>query len=135
VRGDDDGIAVENGRGNLLIRNRVVETRKTGIYLGLAQPPIGGGSNIVRQNVVIGSGMDAFKVTRKDDHSVLRQNLARGAGDDGFRVQSRSSKLTDNRAIDNGALGIRAVEGVIDGGGNVARRNGDPRQCVNIACR
>jgi hypothetical protein len=24
---------------------------------------------------------------------------------------------------------------VIDGGGNVARHNGDPRQCTHIACR
>lgn len=134
VRGDDDGIAVENGRGNLLIRNRIVETRRSGIYLGLTHPPIGGSGNVVRNNVVIGSGGEGFKVTKHDHHSILRQNVARGAGDDGFRVQSRTSKLTDNRAIGNGDLGIRAVEGVTDGGGNVARRNGDPRQCVNISC-
>ena len=134
VHGDDDGIAVENGRGNLLIRNRVVETHKSGIYLGLAAPPIGGGSNVVRENVVIGSGQDAFRVTKKDDHSLLKQNVARRAGDDGFRVQSRTAKLADNRAIGNGDLGIQAVEGVIDGGGNRASGNGDPRQCVNIAC-
>jgi parallel beta-helix repeat protein len=134
VRGDNDGIAVEKGRSNLLIRNRIVQTRKSGIYLGLAHPPIGGGGNIVRQNVVKGSGRDAFMITKKDDHSILRQNVARGAGDDGFRVQSRTSKLTDNRAIANGDLGIRAVEGVIDGGGNRASRNGDPRQCVNVSC-
>lgn len=134
VRGDDDGIAVENGRGNRLIRNRIVETRRSGIYLGLTHPPIGGGGNIVRNNVVIGSGGEGFKVTKHDDHSILRQNVARGAGDDGFRVQSRTSTLMDNRAIGNGDLGIRAVEGVTDGGGNVARRNGDSRQCVNISC-
>ena len=23
----------------------------------------------------------------------------------------------------------------IDGGGNIARHNGDPRQCVNVKCR
>ena len=134
VRGDNDGIAVENGRGNLLTRNRIVETRTSGIYLGLSHPPIGGGSNVVRKNVVIGSRGDGFLVTKSDDHSILRRNLARGAGDDGFRIQSRTSKLTDNRAIANGDLGIRTVEGVTDGGGNIARRNGDPRQCVNIAC-
>jgi parallel beta-helix repeat protein len=134
VRGDDDGIAVEKGRRNRLIRNRIIETRKSGIYLGLAHPPLGGGSNVVRQNVVRGSGMDAFKVNKKDDHSVLRQNIARSAGDDGFRVQSPTTRLTENRAIANGDLGIRAVEGVIDGGGNRASGNGDRRQCVNISC-
>src|SRR5262245_6323609 len=134
VRGDGDGIAVEDGSGNVLMRNRIVETRKSGIYLGLAHPLIGGGSNIVRRNVVIGSGMEAFKVAKEDDHSILSQNVARAAGDDGFRVQSHTSKLKGNRAVANGELGIRAVEGVTDGGGNVARRNSDSRQCVNISC-
>ena len=131
---DGDGIAIENARGNLVARNVILDARKSGIYLGLNDPPIGGGDNVVRRNVVRRSGEDGFKVRSKDDHSVLRQNIARGAADDGFSVQSRTSKLTDNRAIGNGDLGIRAAEGVIDGGGNVARRNGDSRQCVNISC-
>ena len=38
---------------------------------------------------------------------------------------------SDNLSKD---LGIEAVFGVIDGGGNRARGNGDPRQCVNIFC-
>jgi parallel beta-helix repeat protein len=134
VRGDVGGIAVENGRRNLVIHNRLIETRRTGIILGVFGFPIGGGNNVVRKNLVIGSGSDAFTVNEKDDHSVLRLNVARGAGDDGFGVQSSTAKLTDNRAIGNGDLGIQAIQGVIDGGGNVARLNGDPRQCVNISC-
>jgi hypothetical protein len=31
-------------------------------------------------------------------------------------------------------LGIAAVRGVIDGGGNVAHGNGDRRQCTHVAC-
>ena len=34
----------------------------------------------------------------------------------------------------NGDLGIDAVHGVNDGGGNIARHNGDPRQCTHIVC-
>jgi hypothetical protein len=37
--------------------------------------------------------------------------------------------------VRNHDLGIEAVRGVIDGGGNVARHNGDPRQCTNIVCK
>jgi hypothetical protein len=37
--------------------------------------------------------------------------------------------------VGNDALGIEAVFGVIDGGGNLASGNGDPRQCVNVRCR
>lgn len=42
--------------------------------------------------------------------------------------------LTANGADRNRDLGIEAVEQVKDGGGNRARGNGDPRQCVGVAC-
>ena len=41
--------------------------------------------------------------------------------------------LTGNRADRNADLGIEAVEGVVDGGGNRARHNGDPRQCLSVS--
>jgi hypothetical protein len=62
-------------------------------------------------------------------------NVAITAGDDGFDVRSRSAKLTSNRAMRNADLGIEAVPGVIDGGGNSDRHNEDPRQCTHISCR
>ena len=34
----------------------------------------------------------------------------------------------------NADLGIAAVHGVNDGGGNISRHNGDPRQCTHIVC-
>jgi len=37
--------------------------------------------------------------------------------------------------VHNDDLGIDSVRGVIDGGGNKASGNGDPRQCTHIACR
>lgn len=128
------GIAVEDGRHNVIARNLVVRTRSTGIVLGVREFPAGGGSNVVRWNVVEGSRDDAFLVTPEDRHSVVKHNTAREARDDGFDIQSRSARLTANRAFGNADLGIQAVDGVIDGGGNRARGNGDPRQCVNIAC-
>jgi large repetitive protein len=132
---DGDGIAIENARGNLVARNVILDARKSGIYLGLNDPPIGGGDNVVRRNVVRRSGEDGFKVRSKDHHSLLIGNLARRSGDDGFDVESNSTKLVRNRAVGNDALGIEAVFGVIDGGGNLASGNGDPRQCVNVRCR
>jgi hypothetical protein len=71
---------------------------------------------------------------KADRHSLLKRNIAVGAEDDGFRVNSRTAKLTRNQARRNGDLGVAAIRGVIDGGGNVARHNGDPRQCTGIAC-
>ena len=132
---DGSGIGIEKGRHNLVARNVVVDARGRGILLGIDFPDgsIGGVHNIVRRNVVKRSGGDGFLVNRKGA-SVLRRNVAIGANDDGFDIESRSTTLTNNRAKHNAALGIQAVRRVIDGGGNVARHNGDRRQCVHIAC-
>jgi parallel beta-helix repeat protein len=129
-----DGIRIEKGHGNLVAHNVVAHTRRAGIRLGIKHPFLGGSHNVVRRNLVRDSGADGFAVVRKARNSLLKDNVARGAGDDGFDIESRSMKLTGNRAVRNSDLGIEAVHGVNDGGGNVARHNGDPRQCTNIAC-
>ena len=132
---DGSGIGIEKGRHNLVARNVVVDPRTRGIGFGLDFPDgsIGGVDNIIRRNVVEGSGGDAFLINKKGT-SVLRRNVAKGAGDDGFDIESRSTKLTKNRARRNADLGIDAVKGVIDGGGNRAGGNGDRRQCVHVKC-
>ena len=132
---DGSGIGIEKGRHNLVARNVVVDPRTRGISLGLDFPDgsIGGVDNIIRRNVVEGSGGDAFLINKKGT-SVLTRNVAKGAGDDGFDVESRSTKLTKNRATHNADLGIQARRGVIDGGGNRASGNGDARQCVHVKC-
>lgn len=129
-----DGIRIEKGHDNLVAHNVVADARRAGIRLGIKHPFLGGAHNVVRRNLVRDSRVDGFLVGRKDRHSRLKGNVAKGAGDDGFDVASRRTKLTNNRAVRNADLGIEAVRGVIDGGGNIARRNGDPRQCTNIAC-
>jgi parallel beta-helix repeat protein len=134
ISGGRDGIRVEKGHDNLVAHNAVVSTRHVGITLGIHDPFIGGRRNVVRQNLVRDSRVDGFVVVKKDTHSLLSGNIAKGAGDDGFDVDSRSAKLTGNRAVRNADLGIEAVFGAIDGGGNVARNNGDPRQCMIIFC-
>ena len=130
-----DGIRIEQGHNNLVADNVVTHARRAGIRLGIPHPFLGGAHNTVRGNLVKGSRVDGFLVNEKDDHSLLRHNTARGAGDDGFDIQSHTAKLTGNRAFRNGDLGIEAVRGVIDGGGNKASGNGDLRQCTNIVCR
>jgi parallel beta-helix repeat protein len=132
---DGGGILIEGGRGNLVARNVVARARRDGIRLGFREPPIRGANNAVRGNVVRGSGADGFAVAEHDRHSLLGRNIAIGAGDDGFDVQSRSTKLTGNRAMRNADLGIEAVRGVIDGGGNIARRNRNPRRCTHVSCK
>ena len=130
----DDALGVENGRGNLVARNAVIDAGGYGIRLGIGNPSIGGGHNVVRRNLVKRSADDGFRVFAKDGHSVLRRNVAIRAGDDGFAIRNRTTKVVGNRAVRSADLGFAAVAGVIDGGGNVARHNGDERQCRHIAC-
>ena len=131
----DDALAVENGSGNLVARNVVIDARGYGVRLGIGNPSLGGGHNIVKRNVVKRSADDGFRVFAKDGDSRLRRNVAIRAGDDGFAIRSPTTKLVGNRALRNADLGIAAVRGVINGGGNFARHNGDRRQCSHIMCK
>ncbi len=66
--------------------------------------------------------------------TVLRRNNARRSTDDGFDIRARATTLRRNHAVNNADLGINAVGGVADAGGNIGRRNGDPAQCRNVFC-
>jgi nitrous oxidase accessory protein NosD len=54
--------------------------------------------------------------------------------EDGIQVLVPATTITSNSASFNGDFGIEAVAGVIDGGGNRATGNGNPAQCLNVAC-
>ena len=129
---DREGITITRGHGNLVADNVVAHTR-AGIRLGI-RGSAALAHNVVRRNLVRDSRKDGVRVGKKGRHSVLKGNVAKRSGHDGFEIKSRSAKLTSNRAVRNDDLGIKAVRGVIDGGGNIARHNGDPRQCTNIVC-
>lgn len=134
IVGGRDGIRVEKGRGNLVAENLVFATRHVGITLGIHDPFIGGAENVVRGNRVRRSHADGIVVVSKDRHSVLLRNVVTRSGDDGLDVDSSTTTLTGNRARRNGDLGIEAVRGVIDGGGNTASGNGNPLECTNVFC-
>ncbi len=74
--------------------------------------------------MVRGSGTDGFLVSEKDQGSLLKGNTAVDAGGDGFDVRGPATRLRGNLGVRNARHGIRAVLGVIDGGGNKAHGNG-----------
>jgi parallel beta-helix repeat protein len=99
ISGGGEGIAIEEGRGNVVARNVVARTRRSGVRLGIGDPPIGSTRTVVRRNRVIASGKDGFLVAKSDRRAVLVGNLARGSGDDGFDINSPSARLRRNRAL------------------------------------
>jgi parallel beta-helix repeat protein len=90
--------------------------------------------NVIRRNYVRAARAGGIGVDPVPKRTLIVGNRVVGCGRGGIKVGSRSTTLARNRAFRNGGLGILAVEGVIDGGGNVARGNEDPRQCVNVTC-
>jgi parallel beta-helix repeat protein len=53
---------------------------------------------------------------------------------DGVRVLEPTAKVKNSTTLFNTQLGINAVAGVTDGGGNKAHGNGSLHQCENVAC-
>jgi nitrous oxidase accessory protein NosD len=135
ITGGRYGVGIDRGTGNLLAGNVIVGAA-TGIRLrGELEPGRPGAVNtVIRGNRLRGANDDGLLVMLTAKHTLLRHNIVRHSQDDGFDVNDRTTKLTGNRAVRNADLGIEAVRGVNDGGGNRASGNGDPRQCVNVRC-
>jgi hypothetical protein len=94
---------------------------------------------VIRGNLVRDAGVHGIAVDFEDvgpvTDTLVIANVATRAGDDGIHVDSASTTITRNTAVSNTDLGIDAVAGVTDGGGNRATDNGNPLECVNISCR
>lgn len=131
------GIASTGGTGNLIARNFVARASRAGIWIADFEQE--GGlpevSAVVERNLVVDSEIDGVLVESTVTDTLLTRNIAIGAGDDGIDMRAVGTTVTRNIAIANHDLGISAVRGVIDGGGNRAAGNGNPAQCTNIVCQ
>ena len=131
---EEIGLGLFSSHHVRLVHNSFRDTALDGIVVS------GGARNLVEGNKIRGAGKEAprdgdgVSVDAEARHTILRRNSASQSRDDGFDVEGPTTKLTKNRALRNRDLGIEAVRGVIDGGGNIGRDNGDARQCTNIAC-
>jgi len=101
----------------------------------------------VTGNDALRNGGDGIHFGGEVSRSVAEDNFASGNGDDGIEVSEidrdldgnpipeRNNAVARNLATHNGDLGIQAVAGTVDGGGNRAFGNGNPLQCLNIVCK
>ena len=133
-RNEANGIRISGDR-NLVVRNDVPPLFDFGIFVSA------GDANLVRMNTVAGrpgelSGqVDGIAVESAATHTLVRGNAVTGARDDGIDVDAVGTFIRANTTTDNGDLGIEAVAGAIDGGGNRASGNGNPLQCLNVVCQ
>jgi parallel beta-helix repeat protein len=136
------GIQLGGGEGNLVANNRVLRALSNNISVDSFDPDFPTVGTVVRDNYVrdagvddIGVGTDVNGIPAAVTDTLILRNTATGAGDDGIDVDSTETTLTRNGAYRNDDLGIEAVPGVTDGGGNRAAGNGNPLQCTNVFCR
>src|SRR4051794_31925001 len=137
---DDDacglGISLSDGSSNVIVHNAVARTANSGIALEAFGGPVVG--TVLEHNDVRDAAGDGIAVDVQHAGPVLdtllEHDSVTGATDDGIDVDSASTTLTHNHATQNGDLGIEAVPGVVDGGGNHAAHNGNPAQCTSVAC-
>jgi parallel beta-helix repeat protein len=130
------GILIDGGDDNLLRANAVAGAASNGIRVVAFDPDATGPAerNVIRANRVERARLDGILVDETTTGSLLERNHAERAGDDGIDVESAATTLIANSAVRNADLGIEAVAGVTDGGGNRAAANGNPLGCTNVSC-
>jgi parallel beta-helix repeat protein len=132
------GIGIAEGDGNVVQGNSVARALVDGIAVVAFDPGSTTTGTVVRANLGRAAGRDDYSVGALGEGTVtgtlVSEDLALGAADDGFDVHLPGTTLTRDLAFHNGDLGIEAVAGTLDGGGNRAHGNGNPTQCIGVHC-
>jgi hypothetical protein len=125
------GLSIDGGTNVVARENRI----DGGFDASAALLVEGSTGSVLNLNRVTGMSPDGILVDAASTGTLLRFNHVSGMRDDGIDVESAGTSLNSNTANENGDLGIEAVAGVTDLGGNMAARNGNPLQCQNVFCQ
>jgi parallel beta-helix repeat protein len=128
------GILLDGSDNSDVERNVVVDGRGPGIFVTTLDAPGTSDRNVVSRNIANSRLSDGILVNADATQTLIQNNSADRNGHDGIETDAKGSTLRRNSANRNHDLGIEAAPGVIDGGGNHAFANGNPAQCLNIAC-
>jgi parallel beta-helix repeat protein len=131
-----EGIRIAHESNRNAVTDNAVRSN-TGFGILLSQSSVGSSldRNLIARNEVIGNGRGGIVLSGTVRGTKVRGNVANANVGDGIDTTfDPRATLAGNTANLNVALGIDAHPGVINGGGNRARGNGNPLQCRNIAC-
>jgi parallel beta-helix repeat protein len=129
------GVILDGADRNTVVHNTLSGVRGPAIYVVQLDGASAAEGNVISHNRATSGGNDGILIGDGSSDTLVDHNAAYGSGHDGIEVTSPATTLTANTAFDNHDLGIEAVPGVTDGGGNRAFENGNPLQCLNIVCR
>lgn len=145
ARPNAEGLPVVDG--NQIIGNNISRSSRSGILIevtceGHFMPPVCPAQNTrVSGNRLSRNGFEALTDLpagdEPDDDGVTARAILRVAGGPDatpFPEGLAGVTLSNNRADRNADLGFD-VEGVTDGGGQIARFNGNPEQCRGVVCK
>jgi parallel beta-helix repeat protein len=128
------GLIVDGGDRNAIERNSITDSRGPAMVIRTLNVITPAEDNRLIRNVASSRFDDGIRVEHGATGTLVQANTALDSGDDGIDVDVASTTLTRNSARGNADLGIEAIPGVIDGGGNRAFANGNPAQCTNVLC-
>lgn len=128
------GLILDGSGHNTVNHNVVTGGRRPAVLVTSLDSPAPSDHNVISQNVVTSRLADGIVVNNGGRGNLVLGNRAFRNGDDGIDVDAPTTTVTRNTADRNHDLGIDAGAGVVDGGGNHATGNGNPTQCVSIAC-
>jgi parallel beta-helix repeat protein len=128
------GMILDGADDSLVQRNAFTGGTGPAIFVTSLESQGTSDRNVISHNVANSRFSDGILVNGGATETLLERNTANGNGHDGLQVDAPGTTLTRNTANFNHELGIEAVPGVIDGGGNRARGNGNPLQCTNVTC-
>jgi parallel beta-helix repeat protein len=128
------GIVLDGSDDDTVDGNVVVGGRGPAIFVTSLDNPETSDRNVISRNVANSTLYDGILVNADATGTLIRRNTANGSARDGIKVEANDTTLIRNTANRNHDLGIEAVLGVTDGGGNRAFWNGNPLQCTNVAC-
>jgi hypothetical protein len=129
------GIILDGAVRTTVDRNSFTGGRGPAIFVTRLEATAATRDTVISRNLVNRNLADGILVENGATGTLVVRNLAIRNGDDGIDVDAPATTLTRNVANHNHDLGIEAVPGVIDGGGNHAAGNGNPAQCTNIDCK
>ena len=90
-------------------------------------------ASVIEGNQILNSAFIGMEYTAGVEPITIIGNTFNKSGSDGLTGTGSGVTITSNTAEKNGSLGI-SVTDATDGGGNVARKNTDPRQCTGVVC-
>src|SRR6266480_559030 len=127
----DHNVAHDNGAWGLTSDGSTHETythnklSKNGVA-GLE--PFNGDNSVLKNNKLRSNTLDGIHTGAGSSGDLLIKNHSNKNGHDGIHVDNAGNTLTKNHADKNVNLGVFAVAGNFDGGGNKAHKNGNSLQ-------